>query len=335
MSLRLTDISKSFHTTGSRLVLDRVSLEVADGQMMVIVGPSGSGKTTLLRCVAGLEELDQGAVEVGGRDVTRVGPGDRDVAMVFQDYALYPHLSVRDNISFGLRARKVPRAQIDELVRDAAGVVGLDGSLEASPNHLSGGERQRVALARALVRRPAVFLLDEPLSNLDAELRTQTRREIRSLQSSLQTTTLYVTHDQVEALTMGDMVAVLRAGKIEQVGSPTELYERPANVFVARFLGSPPMNLFPASVLGTATATTLGVRPERITLGEESSGRLQGIVEAVEPVGGEAIVHVVAGGCRLLVRNDIRSAPRPGDRVGLRFVDSEVHRFDAEERRVP
>ncbi len=335
MTLRLTDISKSFHTRGTRLVLDRVSLEVEEGRMMVLVGPSGSGKTTLLRCVAGLENLDDGRVEVDGRDVTRLGPGDRDIAMVFQDYALYPHLSVRDNIAFGLRARRVPGAQIDRQVREAAGKVGLDGSLDASPNHLSGGERQRVALARALVRRPAAFLLDEPLSNLDAELRTQTRREIRSLQRSLRTTTLYVTHDQVEAMTMGDTVAVLRAGRIEQVGSPAELYEKPANVFVARFLGSPPMNLFPAAVLGSSSATTLGVRPERLDLGNARSGRLDGVVDLVEPVGGEAIVHVRSGdGLLFLVRRDVRNAPRPGDGVGLDFADSDVHAFDADERRI-
>lgn len=334
MSLRLTGISKSFHTSGSRLVLDGVTLEVQDGRMMVIVGPSGSGKTTLLRCVAGLEEVDQGTVEVGGRDVTRAGPGERDVAMVFQDYALYPHLSVRENIAFGLRARKVPRDQIDQQVTDAAATVGLQDSLAASPGHLSGGERQRVALARALVRRPAAFLLDEPLSNLDAELRTQTRREIRTLQHSLQTTTLYVTHDQVEAMTMGDTVAVLRAGKLEQVGGPSELYERPANVFVARFLGSPPMNLFPAGVLGSSQAVTIGIRPERIALVEPAAGRLEGVVEVVERVGGEAIVHVMAGSARLLVRADVRTAPKPGDAVGLGFADMDVHAFDADERRV-
>lgn len=334
MSLRLTDVSKTFHTSGTRLVLDGVSLQVEDGQMMVIVGPSGSGKTTLLRCVAGLENVDRGKVEVAGRDVTRAGPGERDVAMVFQDYALYPHLSVRDNISFGLRARKVPRAQIDEQVNEAAGAVGLDGSLDASPNHLSGGERQRVALARALVRRPAAFLLDEPLSNLDAELRTQTRREIRALQRSLRTTTLYVTHDQVEAMTMGDTVAVLRAGSLEQVGTPTELYERPANLFVARFLGGPAMNLIPAALLGSSRGATLGVRPERIRLVPAGSGRLEGVVDVVEPIGGEAVVHVRSGETQMLVRSDVRTAPRAGESVGLEFVDQDLHAFDVEGKRL-
>ena len=334
MTLRLKEISKSFHVDGPRLVLDRVSLEVDDGKMMVIVGPSGSGKTTLLRCVAGLEEPDGGSVHVGDRDVTTAGPGERDVAMVFQDYALYPHLSVRENIAFGLKARKVPRPQVEEQVQQAAEVVGLSGSLDRSPGHLSGGERQRVALARALVRRPAAFLLDEPLSNLDAELRSQTRSEIRSLQRKLQTTTLYVTHDQVEAMTMGDTVAVLRAGRLEQVGPPRELYERPATAFVARFLGAPPMNLVPASLLGAERAMTVGVRPERIELGAPDTGRLEGTVEAVEPIGGEAIVHVTSGGHKILVRKDIRTAPAPGDRVGLSFADSDVHRFDEQERRL-
>ena len=334
MSLCLTGICKSFHTSGSRVVLDDVSLEVQDGRMTVIVGPSGSGKTTLLRCVAGLEDVDRGRIEVGGRDVTSAGPGERDVAMVFQDYALYPHLSVRENIAFGLRARKVPRDQIDKQVAEAAAAVGLESSLGAAPNHLSGGERQRVALARALVRRPAAFLLDEPLSNLDAELRTQTRREIRALQQSLQTTTLYVTHDQVEAMTMGDTVAVLRAGRLEQVGGPGDLYERPANVFVARFLGSPPMNLFPADVLGSSRGVTAGVRPERIALVEPTTGRLEGVVDIVEPIGGEAIVHVIAAGSRFLVRSDVRTAPRPGDSVGLGFADTDVHAFDADDRRL-
>ena len=333
MSLRLTDVSKTFHTRGSRLVLDSVSLEVEDGQMMVIVGPSGSGKTTLLRCVAGLEDVDGGTVEVDGRDVTAAGPGERDVAMVFQDYALYPHLSVRENISFGLRARKVPRAEIEVQVREAATTVGLDGSLDASPNHLSGGERQRVALARALVRRPAAFLMDEPLSNLDAELRTQTRREIRALQRSLQTTTLYVTHDQVEAMTMGDTVAVLRAGSVEQVGTPAALYDRPANVFVARFLGTPAMNLIPAALVASTRAATLGIRPERIRLVPAGSGRLDGVVDVVEPIGAEAIVHVRSNEAQIVVRSDVRLAPRTGDRVGLDFVDGDVHAFDTDGKR--
>ena len=297
--------------------------------MLVVVGPSGSGKTTLLRCVAGLEEPDAGRISVGGRDVTTVAPGDRDVAMVFQDYALYPHLSVRDNIAFGLRARRTAAAEIEARVQEAARTLSVDHALDRSPNALSGGERQRVALARALVRKPAVFLLDEPLSNLDAELRAQTRLEIRELQRRLRVTTLYVTHDQIEAMTMGDVVAVLRAGRVEQVGSPADVYDSPINIFVARFLGSPPMNVFPAATLSLALEDGyIGIRPERLELVEGTSGRLNGAVSAVEHIGGDAVVHVVVGDERLLVRCDVRSAPVTGAHVGLMFADGDLHRFD-------
>ncbi len=330
MTLRLRDVSKRFQTrAGEVKVLDGVSLEVPQGRMTVVVGPSGSGKTTLLRCVAGLEELDGGSVEVAGRDVTSLDPGERDVAMVFQDYALYPHLSVRANIAFGLRARKVARDQIDAKVEQAASMVGLDAQLDRSPDRLSGGERQRVALARALVRRPAAFLLDEPLSNLDAELRTQTRSQIRSLQRSLDTTTIYVTHDQVEAMTMGDSVAVLRAGRVEQVGPPMELYERPSTAFVAGFLGSPPMNLFPSRLLGRDGDQLCGVRPERVDLVATDDARLHGEIAAVEPIGGEVIVHVRVGDCTLLVRRDLRGVGHLDGTVGLGFGDDDLHRFSA------
>jgi ABC-type sugar transport system ATPase subunit len=333
LTLVLSDISKRFGGPQDDPVLDGVSLEVGDGQMTVIVGPSGSGKTTLLRCVAGLEDVDSGSVAVGGRDVTGAPPGERDVAMVFQDYALYPHLSVAENIAFGLRARKAPRTDVDRQVTEAASKVGLGAVLTALPGRLSGGERQRVALARALVRRPAAFLLDEPLSNLDAELRTQTRREIKELQRSLQTTTLYVTHDQVEALTLGDQVAVLREGRIEQVASPTELYERPATTFVARFIGSPPMNLLPGAALDRE-GETLGLRPERVALVGAADGRLHGEVTVVEPIGGDAIVRVGLKHGEILLRVDLRRAPSAGERVGLAFTDSAVHRFDERGQRV-
>ena len=296
--------------------------------MLVVVGPSGSGKTTLLRCVAGLEEPDAGRISVGGRDVTSAAPGDRDVAMVFQDYALYPHLSVRDNIAFGLRARRTDATEIETKVQEAARTLSVEHALDRSPNALSGGERQRVALARALVRKPAVFLLDEPLSNLDAELRAQTRLEIRELQRRLRVTTLYVTHDQVEAMTMGDIVAVLRAGRVEQIGSPVDIYESPANAFVARFLGSPPMNVVPAVTLNLALEDGyIGIRPERIELVEGTSGRLNGTVSAIEHIGADAVVHVSVSEERLLVRCDARSAPSTGAHVGLMFADTDLHRF--------
>ena len=298
--------------------------------MMVVVGPSGSGKTTLLRCIAGLEQPDEGRVHVGGRDVTEAGPGERDVAMVFQDYALYPHLSVRDNIAFGLRARRMKADEVDARVREAVRSLGMEDTLERSPAALSGGERQRVALARALVREPSVFLLDEPLSNLDAELRAQTRLEIRELQKRLAVTTVYVTHDQVEAMTMGDKVAVLRDGHVEQVGVPMDVYDSPANAFVARFLGSPPMNVVSAGTLGQAADGSIGIRPERLALVGAGTGRLTGAIVATERIGAEAIVHVDVASERLLVRCDAREAPVGGAEVGLEFADADLHRFTDE-----
>ena len=335
MSLQLKGLSKAFESGGAATrVLREVDLSVSDGEMTVVVGPSGSGKTTLLRCIAGLERPDEGTVEVAGSDVTLLPPGRRDIAMVFQDYALYPHLTVRDNIAFGLKARKTPAAEAERAVASAAALVGLTDVLHRAPGQLSGGERQRVALARALVRKPAAFLLDEPLSNLDAELRAQTRTEIRALQRSLGTTTVYVTHDQVEAMTMGDQVAVLRAGRVEQVGSPMELYERPANSFVARFLGSPPMNLAPGGLWGLGDGVVGGVRPERLAVVGSGTGNLDGTVVAVEPIGGEAIVHVAVEGERLLVRRDLRSSPREGEPVGLAFERGDLHAFDADGARI-
>jgi len=334
VSIRVEELSKSFTVRGHELsALREVTLEVPDGKMTVVVGPSGSGKTTLLRCIAGLEEADGGRIEVGGRDVTTVAPGHRDVAMVFQDYALYPHLSVRDNIAFGLHARRMPRPEADSKTEEAARLLGLEAVLDREPGALSGGERQRVALARALVRKPEAFLLDEPLSNLDAELRAQTRLEIRELQKRLEVTTLYVTHDQVEALTMGDTVVVLRGGRIEQMGRPRDVYETPANAFVARFLGSPPMNLLPERLLGGDGTAVIGVRPERLALVAASEGRLRGPVVAVEHIGAEAVVHVDVSGERALVRCDARRAPESGAEVGLGFSDSDVHRFEGPDGR--
>ena len=325
-------MSKSFDARGRTLrALQELTLEVPDGQMLVVVGPSGSGKSTLLRCVAGLEEPDAGRIRVGGRDVTTAAPGDRDVAMVFQDYALYPHLSVGDNIAFGLRARGTDAAEIEAKVQEAARTLSIEHALDRSPNALSGGERQRVALARAMVRKPEAFLLDEPLSNLDAELRAQTRLEIRELQRRLRVTTLYVTHDQIEAMTMGDIVAVLRAGRVEQLGPPAQVYDSPANTFVARFLGSPPMNVVAAATLSLALEDGyIGIRPERIELVEGTSGRLNGTISAVEHIGSDAIAHVTVGEEHLLVRCDSRSAPTIGAHVGLMFADTDLRRFDAD-----
>ncbi|MDQ4142318.1 MAG: ABC transporter ATP-binding protein [Actinomycetota bacterium] len=308
--------------------MDGVDLTAADGELLVIVGPSGSGKTTLLRCVAGLEPPDEGRIEVGGRDVTHVPPGRRDVAMVFQDFALYPHLTVEENISFGLKAARVDRSEIERRVQDASELLGLGPTRDRRPGELSGGERQRVALSRAIVREPALFLLDEPLSNLDAELRTTTRAEIRALQRRLGTTAIYVTHDQVEAMTMGDRVAVLRAGRLEQVAPPTVLYDRPETSFVARFLGSPPMNLFSSALLGGIEgAPLLGVRPEHVRVVGPPDGRIDGRVAAVELLGDVAVVHVDVAGERLAAKVLRETAPTSGEEVGLAFDDARVHAF--------
>ncbi|MGH3118540.1 MAG: ABC transporter ATP-binding protein, partial [Gaiellales bacterium] len=309
-----------------------VDLELDESELLVVVGPSGSGKTTLLRCVAGLEVPDAGTVWVDGRDVTMLPPGERDIAMVFQEYALFPHLSARANIAFGLRARKVSADQIRKRVERATEMLSLQGTLDRRPQELSGGERQRVALGRAVVRDPKVFLLDEPLSNLDAEMRADMRAEMRQLQRRIGRAMLYVTHDQIEAMTMGDRVAVLRAGLLEQIGPPMELYDRPASVFVARFIGSPAMNVFPADLINGGGAAWLGVRPERIRIVAPGEGRLDGTIHAVEPVGHETIVRVQVAGRTLSVLIPRHEEARLQDTVGLMFLDSDVHRFDSAER---
>jgi multiple sugar transport system ATP-binding protein len=242
----LKHVQKSF---GPVTVIEDFSLGIQDHEFMVLVGPSGCGKSTALRMIAGLEEVSGGSIEIGGRVVNDVPPKDRDIAMVFQSYALYPHMTVRENLEFGLKIRKTPPAEMARLVGEAAAILGLDDYLDRKPKQLSGGQRQRVAVGRAIVRQPAVFLFDEPLSNLDAKLRVQTRAEISRLQKDLQTTTVYVTHDQVEAMTMGHRIAVMHRGRLQQVGTPLEVYEQPANLFVAGFIGTPPMNLLPG-VLG-------------------------------------------------------------------------------------
>jgi len=311
------------------LALDNVDLDVREGELLVIVGPSGSGKTSLLRCLAGLEDPDSGRVEVAGRDVTSLPPGRRDIAMVFQDYALYPHVSAGANISFGLRARKTPSEEIARRVGEAAELLSLSDVLARKPAELSGGERQRVALARAIVREPAVFLMDEPLSNLDAELRTTTRSEIRALQKRLETTTVYVTHDQIEAMTMGDRVAVLRGGRLEQIASPMELYDRPATAFVARFIGTPPMNLFPAHLCREEQgAPVIGVRPERIEIVPPQDAPMTGLVQAVEPIGDVSIIHVNVDGHRLLVKTRGTEVPTISSAVGLSFGQRDMYRFE-------
>ena len=332
--------------------VDSLALNISDGEFMVLVGPSGCGKTTALRMVAGLEDISGGVVRIGEQVVNYVPSRDRDIAMVFQSYALYPHLSVYDNIAFGLRVKKMPKAEIDRRVRNAAHVLGLEPFLKRKPRALSGGQRQRVAMGRAIVREPSAFLMDEPLSNLDAKLRVQMRAEVSRLQRDLGTTTIYVTHDQIEAMTMGDRVAVMRKGELQQVADPQTLYDRPVNLFVGGFIGSPAMNMIEATVaranggfaldvgaqrIGLDEATLarrpalrsyegrtviLGIRPEDL---EDASldpdvpadRRLRGVVELREALGSELIVHFRVEGTQLALTEDVKEA-RAGRRRGSR-----------------
>jgi multiple sugar transport system ATP-binding protein len=289
-------VTKRFDETTA---VDDLSIEVADGEFLVLVGPSGCGKTTALRMLAGLEEISDGRILIGDRVVNNVAPGARNVAMVFQSYALYPHMTVYDNLAFSLKNFKVPKEEIDRRVREAGQILELEGMLKRKPKQLSGGQRQRVALGRAIVREPEAFLMDEPLSNLDAALRVQTRAEILKLQKRLGTTTIYVTHDQVEAMTMGDRIAVMSKGLLQQIGTPEELYTRPANTFVAKFIGSPSMNVLPSAVLGVGGAGQLaGFRPEHVQLGASRNGGVSydANVEVVEYLGDQQLAHLTLSG---------------------------------------
>jgi ABC-type sugar transport system ATPase subunit len=280
------------------VAVDDLNIEIADGEFLVLVGPSGCGKTTALRMLAGLEEISDGRILIGERVVNNVAPGARNVAMVFQSYALYPHMTVYDNLAFSLKNFNVPKAEIDRRVREAGETLELTEYLKRKPKQLSGGQRQRVALGRAIVREPSAFLMDEPLSNLDAALRVQTRAEILKLQKRLETTTIYVTHDQVEAMTMGDRIAVMSKGVLQQIGTPEQLYTKPANVFVARFIGSPAMNLLPSGAIGVAVGGRLaGFRPEHVVLGDgrPNSAHYDATVEVVEYLGDEQLAHLRLG----------------------------------------
>jgi ABC-type sugar transport system ATPase subunit len=336
MTVSLRGVSKSFvaRRGGEAPAIHKIDLDVDDRELLVVVGPSGSGKTTLLRCVAGLTRVDEGTISVGGRDVTNLDAGERDVAMVFQELALYPHMSVRANIAFGLKARKVPSGELAASVERAALTLDLGAVLDRMPDELSGGERQRVALARAIVREPAAFLLDEPLSNLDPALRTHSRVEIKALQRHLQRSMLYVTHDQVEAMTLGDRIAVLRNGVLEQVGAPLEVYDHPMSAFVGRFMGTPPMNILPARLLPAdrRVAPAFGVRPERIRLGE-SSPSFTATVTLVEQVGAMTVIHLEADGIPLIARTDHRIVPGPGEQIGVSFSDTDLRYFESEDGR--
>ena len=326
-TIRLESLSKAY---GRVTAVDDVDLEVRAGELITLVGPSGSGKSTILRLIAGLERPDHGRVLVDGHDVSQVPPHRRAIAMVFQDYALYPHLTVHGNLLFGLRVRRVPRAEAERQTRAAAERLGIADLLDRYPDQMSGGQRQRVALARALVREPSVYLLDEPLASLDAQLRFATRADLLAMRQELRTTMLHVTHDQSEAMTLGDRVVVLERGRVRQVGQPQQVYDEPADIFVAGFLGSPPMNLVTGGgVLGDAAGVTIGVRPEDLAL--DAEGPLEVTVEAVEALGSEAILLTRCGdGTRLTVRTGPRHSVRPGNVLRLRPDPQRIHRFDTE-----
>ncbi|GAB1583412.1 ABC transporter ATP-binding protein [Phyllobacterium phragmitis] len=323
-SITLEKVSKSFGTTN---VIPEINLEIADGEFVVFVGPSGCGKSTLLRIIAGLEDVTSGAIRIDGTDATHEAPARRGLSMVFQSYALYPHMSVYGNIAFPLKMAGEEKMTIDEKVRAAARVLNLTDYLDRKPRQLSGGQRQRVAIGRAIVRQPKAFLFDEPLSNLDAALRVNMRLEISELHHQLKTTMIYVTHDQVEAMTMADKIVVLNAGRIEQVGSPLDLYRSPKNLFVAGFIGSPKMNLINGETAAREKATTIGVRPEHIAL-SKSEGPWRGKVTVVEHLGADTFVHAdVDGVGQLTARAPGEFAVRHGEDVFLTPEASKIHRF--------
>ena len=326
-AISFRDVRKSY---GAVEVIHGVSVEVANGEFVVIVGPSGCGKSTLLRMVAGLEPITAGEVAIGARVVNRLEPKDRDIAMVFQNYALYPHMSVYDNMAYGLRIRGLSKADIDARVQRAAAILELAAFLSRRPRELSGGQRQRVAMGRAIVREPAAFLFDEPLSNLDAKLRVQMRAELQSLHRRLGTTSLFVTHDQVEAMTLAQRMIVMNAGRAEQIGAPLEVYARPATVFVAGFIGSPPMNLVPTQRGGRDLL--LGVRPEHLEPCAEREAAMTVDVDLIEPLGADTLVYGHLGsngaGARVAVRLGESVAVRPG-RLPVRYDPARAHWFDA------
>jgi ABC-type sugar transport system ATPase subunit len=357
----LDRITKEF--TGGTVALSDLSLSIGDGEFMILVGPSGCGKTTALRCVAGLERPTKGRILIDDRVVNDVQPRDRDIAMVFQNYALYPHMTVYRNLAFGLKQRKVDKGEIDRRVRDISSMLGLDELLQRRPAQLSGGQRQRVAMGRALVREPSVFLLDEPLSNLDAKLRVQMRAELKRLHARVDVTTIYVTHDQVEAMTLGDRIAVMSNGKLQQLGEPQELYDAPTNLFVAGFIGSPPMNLIRGRVDGgRVTAGDLafdragvpngevavGVRPESLVPGSDALPSFEFLVDVVEPLGDEVVVHGSTSGMHVETGAEEEEIPtmlegsrapitarfepgarlQPGERLRLGVKGDALHLFD-------
>lgn len=355
----LTDLVKCF---GKAEVVHGINLNVVDKEFVVLVGPSGCGKSTVLRMVAGLEDITSGSIKIADRVVNNLAPKDRDAAMVFQNYALYPHMNVYKNMSFGLTLRKMPKSEIDKRVKEAASILELNGLLSRKPHELSGGQRQRVAMGRAIVRRPAVYLFDEPLSNLDAKLRTQMRLEIKLLHTQVQNTIIYVTHDQVEAMTLADRIVVMRDGRIEQVGNPMEIFQHPANAFVAGFIGSPPMNLQPAQIVNSGNNQKLkvtdrleipipkkdnapltdgqkvimGLRTEDIHLIDKSNNSrklnylVDGVVKIVEPLGNETNLHMDLKGAQFIARSEGRRPFSSGELLQMNLNLEHLHIFDAE-----
>ncbi len=345
-SVTVKNIRKSY---GHFDVLHGINIDIQDGEFVVLVGPSGCGKSTLLRMIAGLEEISGGDIAIGRKVVNDVAPKERDIAMVFQSYALYPHLTVEANMGFSLRLAKAPKDEIRERVRQAAQILGLEHLLDRYPRNLSGGQRQRVAMGRAIVRQPQVFLFDEPLSNLDAKLRVQMRSEIKQLHQRLKTTTIYVTHDQIEAMTMADRIVVMRDGHVEQIGSPLELYDRPANLFVAGFIGSPGMNFIPGRISATDAASFVtdggvalplpaglsqpegrelvyGIRPEDLTIRQEG---VAATVSLIEPTGAETQITASLAGAPVIASIRDRFDITPGDVISLGVNLAAVHVFDA------
>jgi multiple sugar transport system ATP-binding protein len=331
-SIKLNAVEKWF---GNVQVIKGVDLEIEEGEFVIFVGPSGCGKSTLLRMIAGLEETSRGKIIIGDRDATAEPPSKRGLAMVFQSYALYPHMSVRDNVGFPLKSAGLPKAEVDAKVNEAAQILKLDDYMDRRPKDLSGGQRQRVAIGRSIVRDPTAFLFDEPLSNLDAALRVEMRYEIAKLHQTLRSTMIYVTHDQVEAMTLADRIVVLEFGKIAQVGTPRELYERPANLFVAQFIGSPRMNVVPrASLRGSglnANAVSIGMRPEHIELVAPGAGLIDGTVDVLEYLGADTFVILSCGEAgQITIRVNGNTTLSPGDLVGLTLPRHLLHMFDAD-----
>lgn len=348
--LKLQAVSKSWD--GKTQVIEPLTVDVADGEFIVMVGPSGCGKSTLLRMVAGLERVTSGDIWIDRQRVTEMEPKERGIAMVFQNYALYPHMSVEENMAWGLKIRGMGKGHIQQKVAEAARILELDGLLKRRPRELSGGQRQRVAMGRAIVRDPAVFLFDEPLSNLDAKLRVQMRLELQQLHRRLKTTSLYVTHDQVEAMTLAQRVMVMNKGVAEQIGTPVEVYERPASRFVASFIGSPAMNLFTGRISAEGThfaltdgltlplggaysrlrgqAVTLGIRPEHIALSSQAAGGIPLVVDTLEMLGADNLVHGRWGVQKLVVRLSHQQRPQPGSTLWLHLPEENLHFFDAE-----